>query len=333
MGRNLEVLLLTSDEVRELLTMRDAIEAVEEAFREKGLGLVDMPPKLYLFFPKYDGDLRVMPAYMKKSDIAGVKIVNVHAKNPKEHGLPTVMAVIELVDPATGAPLALMDGTLITAFRTGAAGGVAAKYLARPDSRVIGVVGAGVQGRFQLRALAEILRDVELVKVYDARRSAAECYVEEMSEELGLNIMACPTVEETVKGIDVLVTATPSRQPIVMAEWVDYGLHINAIGADAPGKEELDPEILKRAKIVVDDVEQASHSGEINVPLSKGILRLEDIYGELGEVVAGKKPGRETGDEITVFDSTGLAIQDVSVAWLVYRKAKERGVGTWVKLL
>jgi len=325
-------LLLTAQEVKEVLSIKDAIAAVEEAFREKGLGLVKMPPKLYLFFKEYEGDLRVMPAYMKHSGIAGVKVVNVHPRNPREHNLPTVMAVIELVDPKTGAPLAIMDGTLITAFRTGAAGGVAAKYLARKDSRVVGVIGAGVQGRYQLLALAEVLPCIEQVRVYDVRGEAARAYADEMGRKLGLDVKACASPEEAVRGVDVLVTATPSTKPIVEDSWVEPGLHINAMGADAPGKEELDPAILKRAKVVVDDVKQASHSGEINVPISKGLFSVEEIYAELGEIVAGKKPGRVSNDEITVFDSTGLAIQDVAVARLVYEEAKKKGVGTRVKL-
>mgnify|MGYP000144319111 CR=1 FL=1 len=328
----LKVLLLTRAEVEKVINMKETIKVVEEAFKEKGLGLVDMPPKTYIFFPKYDGDFRVMPAYLKGMDIAGVKVVNVHPKNPRTHNLPTVMATIVLLDPKTGAPLSIMDGTLITAYRTGAAGGIAAKYLARKESEVVAIIGAGVQGRMQLMALTEVMENIKEVRVYDIRKEASVEYAKEMSEKLGLNVRASESAKDAVADADIIVTATPSREPIVMNEWLKQGVHINAIGADAPGKEELDPMILKRAKIVVDDYEQASHSGEINVPLSKGVISMKDIYAELGEIVSGKKPGRTNDLEITVFDSTGLAIQDVATAWMVYNKAKERELGTWIEL-
>ncbi|MEM5873665.1 MAG: hypothetical protein QW065_02600, partial [Acidilobaceae archaeon] len=281
--------------------------------------------KMYLFFDEYNGDLRVMPAYISKFRMAGVKVVNVHPNNPKR-GLLTVMATILLVDPESGAPLAVMDGTLITAYRTGAGGAIAIKYLARRGSRVLGVIGAGVQGHIQTLFSSRVMK-LERVKVYDVVYSKAESYKKEIEKTLGVDVVICESAECAVRGVDVLVTATPAKGPVVKAEWIEQGLHINAIGADAPGKQELDPAILKRAKIVVDDIEQASHSGEINVPLSQGVISLKDIYAELGEIVAGKKPGRIAEDEITVFDSTGLAIQDVATAQLVYRKALKEGLG------
>lgn len=319
------VLVLSWRDVESLLDPDEVITVVEDAFREKGFGRVQMPPKMYLFFNEYNGDLRVMPAYIPKFRMAGVKVVNVHPDNPSRSML-TVMATIIIVDPETGAPLSVMDGTLITAYRTGAGGAVAIKYLARRDSRVLGVVGAGVQGHIQTIFASRVMR-VEKVKVYDVVKSKTESYKREMEKTLGVDVLVCDTVECSVKGVDVLVTATPARGPVVKAEWVEPGLHINAIGADAPGKQELDPAILKKAKIVVDDLEQASHSGEVNVPLSQGIISLSDIYGELGEVVAGKKPGRVGSEEITIFDSTGLAIQDIATAQLVYRKAIEKKLG------
>ncbi len=325
------VLILTGEEAKGLLTMKEAIEAVEEAFRFKGRGRTHMPPKLYLYFEKYEGDLRVMPAYLEEGDIAGVKIVNSHPNNPKRFGLPTVMALMILIDPKNGMPLSVMDGTWLTSMRTGASGGVAASYLARRDSSVIGMVGTGIQARTQLIALKEVLPKIELVKASSLTRRETERYADAMRENLGLNVQPVDTVEEAVVGSDVIVTTTPVTKPIVMNEWIGDGVHINAIGADAPGKEEVDPQVLKRAKIIVDDLEQAVHSGEINIPLSKGIIDEDDIYTELGEIVAGKKPGRTNDDELTVFDSTGLAIQDVATAWKVYEKAKTEKVGTWME--
>jgi alanine dehydrogenase len=329
----MKILLLTEKDIEQLLSMGEVMEAVESAFREKGLGRVQMPAKLYLSYAKYSGDLRVMPSYLGQLNVSAVKVVNVHPENPKKYSLPTVMATIILVDPKNGAPLAIMGGTRITSMRTGAAGGVATKYLARKDSKVVGLVGAGAQARTQLMVLKEVLKKIEEVRVTDIIRASREKYAEEMSEKLGLNVRAVNNIKDTVRGADVLVTVTPTRVPIVKSEWVGAGTHVNAIGADAPGKEELDPELLKRAKIVIDDWEQAFHSGEINVPLAEGIITKENIWAEISEIVAGLKVGRTSPDEITVFDSTGLAIEDAVTAELAYKKALAKGVGQFFEIM
>ena len=228
-----------------------------------------------------------------------------------------------------------MDGTLITAMRTGAAGGIAAKYLARKDSKVVGIVGAGRQARTQLLALITLYKNLDEVRVYDILKDRRETFAKEASKLYSqiAKIKPVQTAEEAVRGADIVVTTTPSRQPLVKDEWVSAGMHFNCIGADAPGKEEIDPLILKRAKIVVDDWEQASHSGEINVPLAKGIISKEDIYGEIGEIIVGLKRGRTSNSEITVFCSTGLAIQDAVTAKIAYDKAMTKGIGKVIKLV
>lgn len=327
----MEILFLSQEDVSILLTMADTVKVVEDAFREKGLGYVQMPPKLYLNYKKYDGDLRVMPSYLKRSDKSGMKVVNAHPNNPVSKGLPTVMAIITLIDPSTGAPLAIMDGTLITAVRTGAAGGVATKYLARKDSGVLGLVGAGRQAQTQLEAIAEVM-SISDVKVCDRNEVITQRFISNVEDHFNLNFIAVDSVEECIKNSDIVSTITPSRKPVVIDEWVEDGTHMNAIGADAPGKQELEPNILKRARILVDDYEQAIHSGEINMPLYQNILHKENIYGELGEIVCGARKGRESDDEITIFDSTGLSIQDVATAWMVYEKAKKKSIGTWLTL-
>jgi len=195
-------------------------------------------------------------------------------------------------------------------------------------------VGAGTQARTQLLAISKVLKDIKEVRVYDIIREKAKAFIEYVSNIIpDAKAVASDNIEQAVRGADIVITVTPSRKPIVMSEWIGEGVHINAIGADAPGKEELDPGILKRAKIIVDDYEQAMHSGEVNVPLSKGILSREDIYAELGEIVSGLKPGRGDEEEITVFDSTGLAIQDVATAWYVYNKAVKMNIGISIKML
>jgi len=330
----MKVLLLTEKDVQQLLSMDEVMEAVESAFREKGLGRVQMPAKLYLSYSKYSGDLRTMPSYLEQLDVSAVKVVNVHPENPKKYGLPTVMATIILVNPKNGAPLAIMGGTRVTGMRTGAAGGVAAKYLARKDSKVVGLVGAGAQARTQLTALLSLYGKLEEVRVWSRTKKTRHAYVAEMKTACGgvARMVSVESVKEAVEGADIVVTTTPSRKPIVSSKWVTPGTHFNCIGADAPGKEELDPTILTRAKIVVDDWEQASHSGEINIPLAKGIITSQNIWGEIGEVVAGLKPGRTSPDEITVFTSTGLAIQDVVTAELAYKKALAKGIGKLVEI-
>ena len=314
--------------------MNEVMQAVESAFKEKGLGYAQMPPKVYLSYQKYNGDLRAMPSYLERLDISAVKVVNSHPENQAKFGLPTVMATIILVDPRSGAPLAIMDGTWITAMRTGAAGGLAARYLAHRDSKVVGFVGAGTQARTQLMALWAVYGSLEKVKVWSRTRESRETFISEMKVAYGdvADVVSVENVEDAVRDVDILVTVTPSRTPIVSAKWVSGGMHITCIGADAPGKEELDPAILKRAKIVVDDWEQASHSGEINVPLSKGIISRNDIWGDICEIAAELKPGRTSEDEITVFTSTGLAVQDAIIAKLAYDKAVLKRIGHYIEL-
>ncbi|AKB85775.1 alanine dehydrogenase [Methanococcoides methylutens] len=320
----MDVLWLEQNDVRSLLDLSDAMDAVEKAFEQHGRKKVQMPSKSYLYFESHNGDLRTMPAYLEEQDVAGVKIVNVHPDN-RQKGLPTVMALFVLNSTETGAPLAVMDASLLTDIRTGAAGGIAAKHLARPESSVLGLVGSGNQARTQLLAIANVF-DLQEVKVYSAHEERAEQFKQEMECKSGCAITVCSSIEE-VCDCDILVTVTPVRDPIVKSEWIKPGTHINAIGADATGKEELEASLLLRSRVVVDDMAQASHSGEVNVPLSGGVITADDICCELGEVIGGPKSGRLNNSDITIFDSTGLAIQDVATALLVYNAAKKKGVG------
>lgn len=322
------ILWLNEKEVESLLDMKGTISVVEEAFRQHGLKKVQMPSKLYLYFKKHNGDLRTMPAYLEEQDIAGVKIVNVHPDNP-QRGFPTVMALFILNSTKTGAPIAVMDGTYLTDMRTGAAGGIAVKYLARKNARTVGLVGTGNQAKTQLQAISEII-DIDVVKATSTSEEHTLKFKEEMEKKVRCDIIPKSSIRE-VCDCDILVTTTPSREPVVMNQWIADGTHINAIGADAPGKEELDPLILKRARIIVDDMPQASHSGEVNVPLSMKLLTERDIFGELGEVIAGTKKARTKDSDITVFDSTGLAIQDVATANLVYQTALKEKIGLELK--
>ena len=308
-------LLVTRSQIENVLNMRDCVSIVEEAFKLYGQGQVQMPAKMYLYFDK--GDLRCMPAYIGSIGMAGVKNVNVH---PLNKSLPTVMATITLIDPDTGFPLAIMDGTYITNMRTGAAGAVAAKYLSRDDSKTAAFVGAGTQARTQLEGLLITRPNICEVTVYDAGGEKMKDFARIAKDKFDLNVKCSESVEDAVKNADIVTTTTPVREPLVKAGYIRRGTHFNAFGADASGKEELDPEILKKSRIVIDNWEQASHSGEINVPLSKGIITRQDIYGDIGEIVTGKKPARQSAEQITVFDSTGLSIQDIAVAAEVYKR-------------
>jgi alanine dehydrogenase len=249
-----------------------------------------------------------MPGYLPSLDLAGVKIVNVHPDNPGL-GLPTVMALTVILDTMTGQPTAILNATRLTDMRTGGAGAVAAKYLSPKKEVVLGVIGAGRQAEAQVRAIREELVVTE-IRAWSRNPAHAEAFARTLS-------MAGPdeksvTLEQACD-CDLLVTTTPSRSPLVKSAWIHEGTHINAIGADAPGKEELDPAILARARVFVDDPAQAVHSGEINVPITQGLFQPAMIAGTLGEVVIGKCR-RESREEITVFDSTGLAIQDLAIA-------------------
>jgi alanine dehydrogenase len=301
-------------EVERALTIADAVDAVERAFAAYGDGRAQMPPKSYLTFPK--GDLRCMPAYIPEMGVATVKNVNVH---PGNAGLPSVMATISVVDPETGFMLAIMDASYLTAARTGAAGAVAAKYLAREEAAVACMVGAGVQAETQLAALMVVRPGIRKVLFCDADPGRAETAAQRAAAAYGIESESA-TIEHGVPQADIVTTVTPVRSPIVKAEHVRPGMHINAIGADAPGKQELEPQILRGAKVVIDNWDQGSHGGEINVAVSGGLITRDDVHAEIGEVVTGRKPGRERPDEVTVFDSTGLAVQDCACAALVYQR-------------
>jgi len=319
-----DTILLKQSEIKGLVSMKEVIDSVEAGFTAYAKREVQMPAKKYLFFP--EGDLRVMPCYVRGREEAAVKCVNVHPKNPINNELPTVMAIIELIDPKTGFPLAFMDGTWVTNMRTGASAGVATKYLARPDSETLGIIGAGRQACTQLMAMDEVMK-IEKAKVYCRTCSTRTKFARNATATYGFEVEAVKSPKEAVKDVDVVVTTTPSRKPLIKVDWISPGTHINAMGADAPSKQELDTNLLQKSKIVVDSWEQAKHSGEINVPVSQGILKRNDIHAKLGEIIIGKKVGREK-DEITIFDSTGLAVQDTVTAWQIYRKVLEKGVGT-----
>ncbi len=323
----MQTLLLNSEDVDENARTGRVIDAVEGAFVAYERGDAQMPPKSYIDLPEYNGDFRSMPAYMDAGDwdAAGIKWVNVHTDNPGDHDLPTVIGTMIYSDPETAFPLAIMDGTELTMKRTGAAAAVATDYLAIPDADSLGIVGAGVQSYTQLEAIAEV-RDIEEVVVSDLEEERVARFIDAFDDDFDVRAGS----PSEAGHCDVLSTVTPVTEPIVGPDDVAEHTHVNAMGADAAGKHELADDLLLDATIVIDDHEQCTHSGEINVPYAAGTLTDDDIYGEIGEIVVGNKPGRagEDGFEgVSVFDSTGLAIQDVAAARVVYEYADDNDNG------
>jgi alanine dehydrogenase len=318
----MKTLLLTQPDVRALCTMERAVDAVERAFAAHGRGETLMPPKVYLPLPQHGGDFRAMPSYA--AGAAGVKWINSHPGNPGKHHLPSVIGLYILSDPDTALPLAILDATWLTALRTGAGAAVATRHLGPKSPRTLGLIGCGVQAQTLLDAHRVLFPDLEVL-------------VSDGSSEVAFRFAAAHRCRAVPVGAaaacDVVCTATPARSPVVQRAWVKAGAHLNAMGADAPGKQELDPQILLDAAVFIDDAEQALESGEVNVPLHAGVFGRDHLRGTLGEVVAGTKPGRTHDSEITVFDSTGLAIQDLALARVVHAAAREAGVGQEIAFL
>jgi len=320
---SMETYIFGPNAVEETLDTPSVVDAVEDAFAAYHRGDAEMPPKSYLDLPQYNGDFRSMPAYVGgDGDGAAVKWVNSHPDNPDRHGLPSVMGVVVYSDPETAFPLAVIDGTTLTRYRTGAVAGVATRYLAREDATSFGIVGAGAQAYAQVEAVTAV-RGIERVVVSDVDDDAVDRFVDEHADA-SFEVVGGTT--EEAAGCDTVSTLTPSREPVVQREWVKDGAHINAMGADAEGKQELDPALVHDARVVVDDWDQCSHSGEINKPVAAGEFLEDDVYATLGAVVSGDAPERDE-DDITVFDSTGLAIQDVATARLVNHRGRDRDVG------
>ena len=303
-------LILNRRDVQGLLRTPDVIRVVEDAFIALGQNKVGMPPKSYLVVEH--GDFRAMPAAIPGA--AGMKWINVHPKNAVKD-LPSIMAVLIYNDPETGYPLAIMDATQITAYRTAAASAIASKYLARKNSRYLGIIGAGHQAYTHIMAHLELF-DLALIKVYDRSKNAIDRLINSLSS---YKLTGC-SIEEAAAS-DIICTLTPSKSPILKEEWIKPGTHINAVGADAKGKEELEPSILNKAIVVVDDLGQASAAGEINVPVSKGLYKVDQVHATLSEIMLGKKKGRADDKKITIFDSTGIAIEDIATAKFIYEKA------------
>ncbi len=332
MGEMSKVLVLTKEDIESLVTMDDAIAAVEEGFKAFNSDRAVVPFPVALNVPDGHGDIHIKPGYMRGTSSYTVKIASGFYDNPKR-GLSTSHGMLLLFDSRTGHPLCFeVDRCFLTDLRTAAAGAVAAKVLAKKSVSKVAVIGTGTQARMQMIALSKVRKFDELM-VWGRDSKKSEAYASEMSKVLGVKVVPAKTAEDAVRGSEIVVTATMSASPIVKVDWISGGTHITAMGSDEPGKQELDTRILARAdKVVVDSLRQCAQLGEVHHALEDGSINESDVHAELGEVLLGKKPSRESDKEVTVCDLTGIAIQDVAISQFVYEKAKRSGKGFYIEV-
>ena len=324
-------LILKRSDVASLLSLGECIGAVEEAFRLNEEGKSFPPGVLETLTDTGGFHIKAAGLKLAERTYYAAKVNANFPQNMSNWGLPTIQGVVALFDGESGYPLALLDSIEITALRTGAATAVAAKYLARPDSIVGTICGCGVQGRVQLKSLAQVLR-LEKVYAYDQVEALSSKFAGEMSAELNIEVIPVTDLPRAISESDVCVTCTSSRRPFLMREHVHAGTFVAAIGADNPLKQELDTGLLASNKVVVDVLEQCATIGDLHHAIAAGIMRKSDVYAELGAIVTGRTPGRTSTEEIIIFDSTGTALQDVAAASVVYEKALAAGKGAWLNL-
>ena len=340
----MKTLLLSKYDVQASVTMDDVIEAVEKAYRAFQNGSVDQPPIQTMGMPEYNAESDVKSCYNRDNSCFSIKTVGLfqdNIKGPHEYPakdggkLPNMMGNVILGDGKTGATLAIMDASLITGIRTGAAGAVSCKYMAREDAHVIGIFGMGAQARMQVFAAAKV-RDITEVRAYDkfANEAMASSYKADVEKETGAKVILCDSVEEAAKGADILICPTPSREAYLKPEYVKPGMHIVEVGVDIESKAEVYPEVFAMAdKVVCDSVAQCITRGDTRNAIVSGKFKQEDIYAEIGELVLGAKSGRDSAEEITLFDTTGMGIQDNTTAEAVFKSAKEKGLGMWFEFI
>jgi len=320
-------LILTRKNVRDLLSMDEVIDALEGAFLSYGQGNTVVPVRLPLEVKPYRGVSLFMPAFQEEPKGLGVKVVSVFPENPKKN-LPTIFSYYLFCDPQTGSLQALMDGSVLTGIRTGAASGLASRYLARKDSKTLGLFGAGFQAGFQLEAMRVVLPALERVYVVDVDRGRVSEFIRTHSTDGKIKFEAATDTDHVAKESDVIVTATTSSSPLFDGRLLRPGTHINAIGGFTPTMQEVDEETVRKAKVVVDTYEGClSEAGELLIPMQKGKFSRDRIHSDLAGLVSKQKPGREGPDDITLFKSVGTAIEDLAAARLAYQEATKRGIG------
>ena len=330
--RNRKTLILSRTDMMGLLTPSEYVDCVEHAFRMQGLGRVYMEPKGHIVLDRYQGEWEVMPSYIEEPEAAACKWVSIREDNAR-YDLPAVFSILVYTHPETGFPLAICDGSFHTLMRTGASAAVSAKWLAREDSSVLAVLGTGSVGEGTL-ATCDTVFEWKDVRIWSRTQASVDRFLAEQAPRYPhLTLQGTTDVRTAVEGADVIVTGTHARGWIVDDAWVRPGAHLAALGADLTGEQELDPRILKRGRVFVDDMRQCREDGEINVALSEGGIKEEDVAGEIGKVVCGELEGRQSDVQVTVFDSTGIALQDSATVPLEYERAVAAGVGIEKKMI
>ena len=329
-----EFLLINQEEISSILDMETVIAAVEKAYALKVSGQAELFPIVCHEFKGEDSEFDIKSGSMDGAGVFGMKLVSAFYENDA-YGLPRLMGTILVFDRKTGQLKSMMDGTLITNMRTGAAGGVGAKYLARPDSETVLLLGTGAQGMPLLRATLQVMKHIKRIIVANVHTPGkAFEFAKNAATEFGMDVEAVETMadlERAVRSSDIILTATPSKEAIIQADWVRPGTHLSCIGSDMEGKQELDVDLTAKAKAFADDLNQVISVGECEKAVKQGLLKPENIT-EIGQVILGNVPGRENDEEITIFDSTGIGLQDLMTAAMIADKAKEKNIGTSLKI-
>lgn len=335
-----KIKVLSKEDVANVLELKEVINVVEKVYMAKNSDLTEVWPTIFHDFIPGKADMDIKSGYLKKEKLFGHKTVTWFSEN-SEKGIPTLIGVLIVFDAETGVPLGIMDASYITGIRTGAAGAIGAKYLARKESENLLIVGAGNQALFQIAAILTVLPNIKKIKVASREFIGAKKFIENISQkiecEFGLetkNIIfeAVEDLESAVKESHIIITVTPSRKSIIKKEWVQKGTHISCIGADMEGKQEIDSKIMKSSIIFVDDFEHCKHVGEIEKALKHSLITEDDIVGEIGELLLDKKKGRKNDDQITIFDATGMALLDIATAKVALQLANEKGIGTSIQI-
>ncbi|KAB2847201.1 MAG: ornithine cyclodeaminase family protein [Melioribacteraceae bacterium] len=322
------MLLLSKQHIQKILTIKDTITILESAFAEFANGNVDLPERAYIHSKENNGMTLIMPGYLKESHALGTKIVSVYNEN-KKYNLPSVIGTIILQNDKTGEPLAIMDGTLITAFRTGAVAGLAVKYLARQNAEVHTLFGTGGMATPHALAMNEV-RNIKKLNVVSASSKESKIdFVNLLKEKINCEIVICENAEEAIKEADIITLITSAKEPVINGDWIKPGTHIHSAGAHAPDMREIDTATIIKSKCVCDSLPACQkEAGDFIIPIEEKKWSWNKMHGTLGQIITKEIPARENETEITIFKSVGLAIQDLSTANYVYKKAVELGIGT-----
>jgi len=323
----MKTLLLSATDVAKVINFKNVIEAVEKGYIAFNRGLIQQPPIVSMEMDEYNASMDVKTCYNGLNSFISVKMLAGSHDNYKV-GLPPYMGTVSLLNGKDGITSCIMDAGLITGLRTGAAGALSCKYLARKNSEVVCVIGAGGQARNQVYALKELF-DIKEIRVFSPVAEEMPKYKEDVENKIGVKVTICNTSSEAMKGADIAISTTPAKEFLVKAYDVKPGMHIVAVGADIAGKNEWDPEVFRMAKVYNDSKSQCTGRGETRNALINGVITEDDIVGEIGQVIEGQIPGRESDEEITIFDTVGLALQDNVTAEMIYKTAVETGMGTY----